>query len=113
MEIGDWVLGRMANRLQHQLRATDVVGRVGGDEFLAICEAADARALAERLRDAVAAPLQIGPDTVSVAVSIGVAVADDPGVPDAEEAARALLAEADRAMYAEKRDRSGRPAGRP
>ena len=104
-EAGDRFLVKVANRLQRQLRASDVVGRVGGDEFVALCDGADASALADRLRAAVAAPVQVGHDSVCVTVSIGVAIAKDANAADTEAIARALLVQADEAMYAAKRAR--------
>ncbi|HET9444158.1 MAG TPA: GGDEF domain-containing protein [Acidimicrobiales bacterium] len=108
---GDQFLVRIARRLQRQVRATDIVGRVGGDEFLAVCDAADAEGLAERLREAVSAPVQLGGDSLSVGVSIGVAVATEAAAAGTGEQATALLARADQAMYAAKRAR--RPPGPP
>ncbi len=108
-ETGDRFLIQVANRLQRQLRESDLVGRVGGDEFVAVCDAAQACALADRLRSAISTPLQVGGDSVSVGVSIGVAIATDADGQGTEQAARALLAEADRAMYANKRDRNREP----
>ena len=104
-DAGDLFLIKVANRLQHQLRASDVVGRVGGDEFVAVCDAADAEALAGRIGKAVATPIQVGGDRVSVGVSVGVAIASSVVGTDLDDAARALLGEADMAMYAAKRAR--------
>ncbi|HET7486320.1 MAG TPA: GGDEF domain-containing protein [Acidimicrobiales bacterium] len=101
-ETGDRLLARVANRLQRQMRGTDLIGRVGGDEFLAVCEG-DAGPLADRLRAAVGAPLEIGGERIDVGVSIGVAVADGEAALPTEDQIRDLLVEADRAMYAEKR----------
>ena len=102
---GDRVLALVAHRLRRQLRTTDTVGRVGGDEFVAVCEASEAAGLVARLRSAVSSPVQLGADTVRVGVSIGVAVAPEPGSEAPEEVAQALLAEADQAMYEDKRRR--------
>lgn len=103
---GDRVLALVAHRLRRQLRTTDTVGRVGGDEFVAVCEATEAAALVARLRSAVSSPIQLGADTVGVGVSIGVAVAPELGSAAPEDVAEALLTQADQAMYEDKRRRS-------
>jgi diguanylate cyclase (GGDEF)-like protein len=102
---GDRVLVQVANRLRHQMRATDIVGRVGGDEFLVVCDADKPAALVDRLRDAVRSPIQLGADVVSVGLSIGVAEASVPVGDDLDSAAGALVARADAAMYEDKRRR--------
>jgi diguanylate cyclase (GGDEF)-like protein len=103
---GDRLLVQVSNRLERQLRATDVVGRVGGDEFVAICDAGEAGSVVARLRNAISSPFQVGADTLRIGVSIGVAVAGEPGSADADEVAQALLSAADQAMYVDKRRRS-------
>lgn len=94
---GDAVVASTAIRITRSARTTDTVARLGGDEFVVICEDADdaaASALAERIRGAVSAPIELDTQTVSVTASIGYVVTDDPGV-----SADDLLAEADMAMY--------------
>ena len=103
---GDRILVQVANRLHHQMRATDIVGRVGGDEFLVVCDSGETAALVDRLRHAVSSPIQLGADSVSVGASIGVAVASVPVGADLDGAAGALVARADAAMYEEKRRRA-------
>jgi diguanylate cyclase (GGDEF)-like protein len=97
---GDLVLREVAERLEDNLRATETVFRLGGEEFVVLlpgCPAADAEAVAERLRAAVAAePVAALPLTMS----FGVATMD----PDEEDGLEALLARADAALYAAKRD---------
>jgi diguanylate cyclase (GGDEF)-like protein/PAS domain S-box-containing protein len=63
--VGDAVLRRVANRLTAAMRKTDVVGRYGGDEFIVLfpdADAQDALVLAERLRGAVNAPVNLSPN---------------------------------------------------
>jgi diguanylate cyclase (GGDEF)-like protein/PAS domain S-box-containing protein len=98
---GDAVLCCIADRLAENIRRTDVLGRIGGEEF-AVCmpgvALADARALAERLRCAVETaeiPTPKGP--VKATVSIGVACYLR------GETAAVLTDRADMAMYAAKR----------
>jgi diguanylate cyclase (GGDEF)-like protein len=109
---GDRVLVHAANRLRHQMRATDLVGRVGGDEFLVVCDAGDTTALVDRLRLAVGSPIQLGAELVSVGVSVGVAVAGLPVDADLDGEAAMLVACADAAMYEDKRRGASTAFGR-
>ncbi|NGM19214.1 GGDEF domain-containing protein [Roseomonas stagni] len=100
---GDAVLAGAARAMAGQLRAGDVLGRLGGEEFSALLPAttlAEAAALAERLRQAVRAevPHPAGGDTLTT-VSIGVAPLG-PGAP--AESLAAALAASDAALYAAK-----------
>ncbi|WP_334143397.1 sensor domain-containing diguanylate cyclase [Rhabdothermincola sp.] len=98
---GDLVLQEVARRLSSVTRATDTVARVGGDEFVIVCEGLvdrDALAeLADRVISAVCEPVPLGGGvSVVVGISVGVAVVTDTG----EEAdADRLLTRADTAMY--------------
>jgi diguanylate cyclase (GGDEF)-like protein/PAS domain S-box-containing protein len=72
--IGDQVLIVVAKRLQAQVRAGDAAVRFGGDEFVVVADDIDEGMLAElldRLRDSVAAPIDIGGVTYSVTVTAG------------------------------------------
>lgn len=98
---GDSVLRQLAERARRVLRGEDVLARLGGDEFVALLpstDAAGARVVAERLRDALheAHALYRG-EEVPVELSIGVAEAR----PD--ETLDALMQRADQAMYRAKR----------
>lgn len=107
---GDRVLKDCATALRTALRAGDVIGRWGGEEFVVIARHTDtsqALVLAERLRRAVADQVfELQPDERGTAqpllhrqtVSIGLAVLT-PGMQDEHD----LLAAADRRMYAAKR----------
>jgi diguanylate cyclase (GGDEF)-like protein len=98
---GDAVLVELAARIQGLLRQEDVVARVGGDELAVICRAtvaADAGAVAERIRAAVSDRGFSG-GHVPITVGIGVAALDPATAPDHDlvTAADAALAEAKRA----------------
>jgi diguanylate cyclase (GGDEF)-like protein len=99
---GDRVLEQLAYRVQGTVRQEDVVARFGGEEFVIICRGTDqaqALALAERIRFAVAA-LEVAHEgiTLKVTVSIGVA-----GFPDLQATTPEQLIEAaDSALYAAK-----------
>ncbi len=73
---GDAVLQEVSRRLTRALRPTDVLARVGGDEFIALLpdtRIAEAFRVAERVRDAVAAhPVEAGTSRFDATVSIGV-----------------------------------------
>jgi len=113
---GDRVLQAVARALRQATRASDLVIRYGGDEFAVIApetDAAEYRALSERISQAVGA-LELHTatgDPIPIAVSIGGAVATDVAgsIPRRVEA---LLAAADRSLYAAKsggRNRYGDP----
>jgi diguanylate cyclase (GGDEF)-like protein len=101
---GDAVLQAVADRLSTHVRESDVVGRMGGDEFAVLLVQADlatATAKAQTLARLVEAePVQAGEWLTPVRVSWGVRQID-PAL-DAE----ALIADADGAMFAMKRARA-------
>jgi diguanylate cyclase (GGDEF)-like protein len=94
---GDQVLVWLAGLFQSSVRASDSVGRVGGEEFLVVAPATDltgAEVLAERLRSAVeSAQTTYGNRVIRMTISLGVAVADA-GVPTGYEQLREIAAEA-------------------
>ena len=99
---GDCVLIEVARRLSHNLRAGDLLGRIGGEEFIVALPqttASNALALANRLRCAVeAAPVRIDATTaIPVTISVGLAVSG-PVTPSGAEPVAAALARADRAL---------------
>ncbi|MFF0544851.1 diguanylate cyclase domain-containing protein [Nocardia thailandica] len=100
--IGDTVLQIVAQRLQRSLRAEDVVGRLGGDEFLVLLSGhprrADLPALIRRLRTSIAEPIIARRHRLEVNASIGVTELDS----DEHRTPEAVLHDADLAMYRDK-----------
>ncbi len=98
--VGDRVLAACAKRLMHLSRPGDLVGRVGGDEFALACPGmshADVEAFAERIVVALRSPMRVDGHVIEVGASVGCVVAG-PG-----DAAAAVLASADTALYRAKR----------
>jgi diguanylate cyclase (GGDEF)-like protein/PAS domain S-box-containing protein len=103
-DVGDKVLRDVALRLRQGLRQSDVLARMGGDEFVALLPGCGTRELARKVGQTLRARLQTGypvPDaTIELDASVGVACFPaDGGDP------KALLSHADRDMYAAKRIR--------
>jgi two-component system cell cycle response regulator len=101
--IGDVVLKEVANRICHSIRGYDVLGRYGGEEFLAVlpeCEKEQLLLSSERIRSAIGdAPILAASSEIPVTVSIGGTVAI-PGMLSYKE----LLAAADTALYRAKNE---------
>ena len=99
---GDELIKSVARLLARRLRATDVIARMGGDEFAVLLRETDA-ATAQRVATDLLTEIRhhtaaIGGQRVSMTASIGVALLED-GDTDASQ----LLADADLAMYEAKR----------
>jgi diguanylate cyclase (GGDEF)-like protein len=103
---GDRLLIEVADRLRHCLRASDTAARLGGDEFVVLLHVAtadDAAIVADRILEALSAPVLISGVDVDVSASIGIA-ASVAGAVDGGD----LLRNADAAMYRAKRAGKGR-----
>jgi len=104
---GDAVLIETARRLRDAVRGTDVVARIGGEEFLIALPATDpnaARVLASRICDTISnTPFAIpgAAEPVHVTISLGLAIGGVNTQPDtgAPESLDALLDRADKALY--------------
>jgi len=104
---GDLLLQQVARRLEDQTRRSEMVARLGGDEFIVLLResltgkdelAESTGAVARRILDCFNAPLESQGHAYSVSVSVGIALADRPGLKTED-----LLRNADAAMYAAKR----------
>jgi diguanylate cyclase (GGDEF)-like protein len=95
---GDAMLNVVAERLVRAVRATDVVGRIGGDEFAVLLnDRADAKAVdatVARIQEALVAPVSIDGRVLYVTASVGIALLES-----ADERIEDLLRRADAAMY--------------
>jgi diguanylate cyclase (GGDEF)-like protein len=104
--IGDLLLKAAADRLRQCIRSTDLIARIGGDEFAIvqtnIQQTADATMLASRMIEAVSAPYEIEDHQLVIGLSVGITVAPNDGV-DADQ----LLKNADMALYRAKADGRG------
>jgi diguanylate cyclase (GGDEF)-like protein len=102
---GDRVLVELARRLVGVARASDVVARIGGDEFAVLCRdtsPAVAEVIAGRLAEVIAEPVDLDGASAAVGASVGrVTVAASDTGRDAED----VLNQADLAMYEVKRGR--------
>ena len=99
---GDKVLTTVAERLRSSLRASDVIGRFGGDEFVVLLSSGigsrdEVRVVLEALLKLVEVPVKADGRALSVTPSIGVAM-----FPEHGERAEDLIQHADTAMYAAK-----------
>jgi len=95
--IGDQLLTIAAERLRKSLRSCDIIGRPGGDEFVALVPDVTAKVadkLAQRLTRALEEPYNIGSEIMDCAASIGLAL-----YPQNANTLTGLLREADQAMY--------------
>jgi diguanylate cyclase (GGDEF)-like protein len=95
---GDEVLMHAARRMQRVIRPTDTLARWGGDEFVVVCEEiashTEAERIVRRLAAALARPLVIEGQELTVTASMGIALTLDPYTDPG-----GLIRDADAAMY--------------
>lgn len=100
-DLGDEVLKVVAERLKSVLRHEDVIARQGGDEFVGILQHAPSRdvleTIADKIHEHIVSPMEISGRSLTIGVSIGVAVYPENGR-NGEE----LIKSADDAMYSGK-----------
>ena len=100
--VGDDVLVEVAVKLKKAVRSTDLVARVGGDEFVIVLEnieqAKDVRATAEKVINKIFEPMNIDGKRLIVGGSVGVGI-----YPYHALSPDSLLNAADKAMYEAKR----------
>jgi diguanylate cyclase (GGDEF)-like protein/PAS domain S-box-containing protein len=108
--VGDVVLVEIAQRLRSCLRESDTAARIGGDEFVVICEdvtgegEAEMEALSHRIADALNEPMDLTSGQVRLEASTGVALGYPGSDPDE------IIRHADAAMYQAKRTGKARHA---
>jgi diguanylate cyclase (GGDEF)-like protein len=99
---GDQVLQKVGSRLRQQCWAGDAVARIGDDEFVVVlCSIAshhEAAAIAQRIRNALMAPIPLGTAVVRIGASVGIAILHEEG-----HDIDALLSVADEQMYEAKK----------
>lgn len=108
-QAGDELLKEVANRLKMCTRASDVLARLSGDEFVImlthLTEITPAAMIAERILAILSHPVRIGKENLTITASIGIAV-----YPDDADDANKLLVYADQAMYNAKNEGKNRYA---
>jgi diguanylate cyclase (GGDEF)-like protein/PAS domain S-box-containing protein len=101
--VGDELLVQISVRLRSRARETDVLARVGGDEFIVILDDLGAKKqaamVAQDLLGAISDPYRVEGHDLSIGASIGISLCPDDGI-DPEE----LIRKADSAMYAAKHE---------
>jgi diguanylate cyclase (GGDEF)-like protein len=104
--LGDELLAAIGARFGTVVRPDDTVGRFGGDEFVVLCEGvsgeAEAVAIAGRLLESVAEPIDLGSVRLNLSASVGIALLGE------HDTADELLRNADLAMYRAKELGRGR-----
>ncbi|MDP9429109.1 MAG: EAL domain-containing protein [Actinomycetota bacterium] len=104
--VGDQLLVQVAGALRDAVRPTDVVVRLGRDEFAVLLSdlrsAEAAESVARTVAGALQRPFTVGQVTLEVGASVGLALSPDHGVTLVE-----LLRRADVAMYQAKREGGG------
>jgi diguanylate cyclase (GGDEF)-like protein len=108
---GDHLLTAVSERLRSAVRTEDLLARIGGDEFVVVCQevtyTGEAETIAERLLMALAHPFFVKNEQLSVSASVGIAFTENT-TKGRKESADTLLHDADAAMYRAKSQGPGR-----
>jgi diguanylate cyclase (GGDEF)-like protein len=108
-DVGDKVLAQLASHCSDARRGSDIVARLGGEEFAILLpetDLASAALVAEKLRSSIGAQtVEVDGTNIAITVSIGVAVAKR-SISDLDD----LIKRADMALYAAKRGGRNRVA---
>jgi diguanylate cyclase (GGDEF)-like protein/PAS domain S-box-containing protein len=103
---GDELLRHVAVKIAGAIRPGDTVARIGGDEFVVVCDSVSTREteeIAARVLDALSEPcILVAEDEMKTTASLGIAIADACSTPES------LLRDADAAMYRAKERGRGR-----
>ncbi len=103
-QIGDEILIRVAGSIKHVCRKSDLISRLGGDEFSVFINDANKPTvikIAERIREAIESiSLDVNGEVVNVTASIGIAFGDENS-----KSLREVQDKADKAMYTIKKAR--------
>lgn len=108
-DVGDMVLSAAARRLRTVVRDDDQVFRIGGDEFVVLCDglvadddAATLAEIADRIVHALGSPFRIGATTVVTGASVGIATREP------NDTTADVIRRADQALLHAKRDGKAR-----
>jgi diguanylate cyclase (GGDEF)-like protein len=104
--VGDSALRLVSKRMQENVRKSDIIARVGGDEFIGVFytmkRREDIRIIAEKLMNSIERPLKFGNAELVLRASIGISI-----YPDHDTDVSQLIEKADRALYKVKSDGRG------
>ncbi len=108
-DVGDELLKKVAGRLNACIRDTDMLFRLGGDEFIIILDSfvrhdiiSNLSKVAQKIRQEIARPFMVRKHRIYTSVSIGITVYPEDGLN-----VESLVKNADMAMYAAKEEQSG------